>query len=127
MRKTIVLAYVAKEPEIREVGGNKVANITLADKDRGFTTKSGKVVEEHTEWINATVWGGLAEVVEKYVKKGDQLYLEGKSTTRTYESNGEKRNTTDLIVSELTLVGGNKELQTKEAPKSAPKNDDLPF
>ena len=127
MRKTIVLAYVAKEPEIREVGGNKVANITLADKDRGFTTKSGKVVEEHTEWINATVWGGLAEVVEKYVKKGDQLYVEGKSTTRAYESNGEKRNTTDLIVSELTLVGGNKELQTKEAPKSAPKNDDLPF
>ena len=127
MRKTIVLAYVAKEPEIREVGGNKVANITLADKDRGFTTKSGKVVEEHTEWINATVWGGLAEVVEKYVKKGDQLYVEGKSTTRTYESNGEKRNTTDLIVSELTLVGGNKEPQLKEAPKSAPKNDDLPF
>lgn len=125
MRKTIVLAYVAKEPEIREVGDNKVATITLADKDRGYTTKSGKVVEEHTEWINATVWGGLAEVVEKYVKKGDQLYLEGKNVTRTYDSNGEKKYVTELIVSNLTLVGGKGSQEQPIQPKE--ENDDLPF
>lgn len=122
MRKTIVLAYVAKEPEIREVSDNKVANLVLADKDRGYTTKSGKVVEEHTEWINATVWGGLAEVVEKYVKKGDQIYLEGKDVTRSYDSNGEKKYVTELIVSNLTLVGGK---GSQEQPKE--ESDDLPF
>lgn len=125
MRKTIVLAYVAKEPEIREVGDNKVATITLADKDRGFTTKSGKVVEEHTEWINATVWGGLAEVVEKYVKKGDQLYIEGKNVTRTYDSSGEKKYVTELIVSNLTLVGGKGSQEYPNQPKE--ESDDLPF
>lgn len=124
MRKTIVLAYVAKEPEVRSVGDNKVANLVLADKDRGYTTKSGKVVEEHTEWINATVWGGLAEVVEKYVKKGDQIYLEGKDVTRTYDSNGEKKYVTELIVSNLTLVGG-KGIQEPSQPKE--ESDDLPF
>lgn len=122
MRKTIVLAYVAKEPEIRSVGDSKVANLVLADTDRGYTTKSGKVVEEHTEWINATVWGGLAEVVEKYVKKGDQIYLEGKNVTRTYDSNGEKKYVTELIVSNLTLVGGK---GSQEQPKE--ESDDLPF
>ena len=125
MRKTIVLAYVAKEPEIREVGDNKVATITLADKDRGFTTKSGRVVEEHTEWINATVWGGLAEVVEKYVKKGDQLYIEGKNVTRTYDSSGEKKYVTELIVSNLTLVGGKGSQEYPNQPKE--ESDDLPF
>lgn len=122
MRKTIVLAYVAKEPEVRSVGDSKVANLVLADKDRGYTTKSGKVVEEHTEWINATVWGWLAEVVEKYVKKGDQIYLEGKDITRTYDSNGEKKYVTELIVSNLTLVGGK---GSQEQPKE--ESDDLPF
>ena len=121
-----VIGNVGKEPEVREVGDSKVANFSIAATERGYTTKSGKEVPEHTEWFNCEVWGGLANVVEKFVHKGDRLHLEGKRRTRSYDKDGEKRYVTDFKVSNLLMLSNK-----GEAPQSQPvqeePNDDLPF
>ena len=121
-----VIGNVGKEPEIRAVGDNKVANFSIAATERGYTTKSGKQVEEHTEWFNCEVWGGLANVVEKFVHKGDRLMLEGKLRTRSYDKDGEKRYVTDFKVSNLLMLSNK-----GEAPQSQPVQeepiDDFPF
>ena len=121
-----VIGNVGKEPEVRAVGDSKVANFSIAATERGYTTRSGKEVPEYTEWFNCEVWGGLADVVEKFVHKGDRLHLEGKLRTRSYDKDGEKRYVTDFKGSNLLMLSNK-----GEAPQSQPvqeePNDDLPF
>ena len=121
-----VIGNVGKDPEIRVVGDNKVANFSIAATERGYTTKSGKQVEEHTEWFNCEVWGGLASVVEKFVHKGDRLMLEGKLRTRSYDKDGEKRYVTDFKVSNLLMLSNKGEAPQSQPAQEEPK-DDLPF
>ena len=83
VNKVILVGNVGKDPEVRYVESNvAVANFPLATSERGYTTRSGVQVPERTEWHNIVLWRGLAEVAEKYVKKGTQLYIEGKLRTR---------------------------------------------
>ena len=86
MNKVMLIGNVGKEPEIKYVDrGVCVANVTLATTERGYTLQNGTEVPERTEWHNIVLWRGLAEIVEKYVHKGDKLYIEGKLHTRSYE------------------------------------------
>lgn len=121
-----VIGNVGKDPEIRVVGDNKVANFSIAATERGYTTKSGKEVPEHTEWFNCEVWGGLANVVEKFVHKGDRLHLEGKLRTRSYDKDGEKRYVTDFKVANLLMLSNKGEAPQSQSVQEEP-NDDLPF
>ena len=121
-----VIGNVGKEPEIRVVGDNKVANFSIAATERGYTTKSGKEVPEHTEWFNCEVWSGLADVVEKFVHKGDRLMLEGKLRTRSYDKDGEKRYVTDFKVANLLMLSNKGEAPQSQPTQEEPK-DDLPF
>lgn len=121
-----VIGNVGKEPEVRVVGDNKVANFSIAATERGYTTKSGKEVPEHTEWFNCEVWGGLADVVDKFVHKGDRLHLEGKLRTRSYDKDGEKRYVTDFKISNLLMLS-NKGEATQSQPAQEEPKDDLPF
>lgn len=121
-----VIGNVGKDPEIRVVGDNKVANFSIAATERGYTTKSGKEVPEHTEWFNCEVWGGLADVVEKFVHKGDRLHLEGKLRTRSYDKDGEKRYVTDFKVANLLMLSNKGEAPQSQSVQEEP-NDDLPF
>ena len=121
-----VIGNVGKDPEVREVGDSKVANFSIAATERGYTTKSGKEVPEHTEWFNCEVWGGLANVVEKFVHKGDRLMLEGKLRTRSYDKDGEKRYVTDFKVANLLMLS-NKGGAPQSQPAQEEPNDDLPF
>ena len=116
------MGNVGQDPDVRSLdNGIKVANFTLATTERGYTLKNGTQVPEKTEWHNIVVWRGLAEVVEKYVKKGDKLYLEGKIKTRSYDDKqGVKRYMTEIYVDNLEL------LTPKAAPEAKPK-DNLPF
>lgn len=122
VNKVILLGNVGQDPDVRSLdNGIKVANFTLATTERGYTLKNGTQVPEKTEWHNIVVWRGLAEVVEKYVKKGDKLYLEGKIKTRSYDDKqGVKRYMTEIYVDNLEL------LTPKAAPAAKPK-DNLPF
>lgn len=122
VNKVILLGNVGQDPGVRSLdNGIKVANFTLATTERGYTLKNGTQVPDKTEWHNIVVWRGLAEVVEKYVKKGDKLYLEGKIKTRSYDDKqGVKRYVTEIYVDNLEL------LTPKAAPVAKPK-DNLPF
>ena len=121
VNKVILLGNVGKDPEVKEFSdGGKVANFSLATTERAFKLQNGTEIPERTEWHNITVKGGLAKVVEQYIKKGTKLYVEGKIRTRSYETNGEKRYITEVHVSELEMLGGN------QSSESAPV-EDMPF
>jgi single-strand DNA-binding protein len=98
VNKIILLGNVGKDPEVRYFdNGGAVANFTLATSERGYTAANGTQVPERTEWHNIVLWRGLAEVAEKYVKKGSKIYLEGKIRTRSYDdAAGNKRYVTEV-------------------------------
>lgn len=146
VNKVILLGNLGQDPTVRTFdNGDKVANFSVATTDRGFTTKDGKEVPDKTEWHNCTATRGLADIVEKYVKKGDKLYIEGKLMTRKYQDkNGEDRYITEIRVQQIEMLtpkgsnnnDGKTNLQQQVqqraqnfAQNNAPKesNDDLPF
>lgn len=104
VNKVILLGNVGAEPEIKTFeNGAKVARLRVATSER-WTDKDGNKHED-TEWHNVTLWRGLADIVERYVHRGSQLYIEGKITYREYEVNGEKRYATDIVANEMKLCG----------------------
>lgn len=108
VNKVILVGNVGKDPEVRHLdNGATVASFTLATTERGYKTANGTEVPERTEWHNITAWYKPAEVVEKYVRKGSQLYIEGKITYRSYEAKdgSGKRFTTEIIIETLRLLG----------------------
>jgi len=139
VNKVILVGNVGKDPELRYLEKNvAVANFTLATTDRAYTLQNGTQVPERTEWHNIVAWRGLAEIAEKYIKKGTQLYIEGKIQTRTYDKDGIKRYITEIYADNIQLLG--KKPETKEAEVSAVAEpvtngvqpiptgeDDLPF
>jgi len=116
VNKVILVGNVGKDPEIRHLeGGTPVANFSLATSET-YTNRNGEKVTQ-TEWHNIVVWRGLAEVVEKYVKKGAQLFIEGKIRTRSWDDkDGNKRYTTEIVADTLQMLG--KRAETGGEPTS---------
>ena len=139
MQRFTAIGNVGKDPEIKEFNnGNRVANFTLATTERGFTTKDGTVVPDITDWHLCQVNGGLVNVVESYVKKGDKLYVEGKMRTRSYKDNdGVERHITECRVDSIEMLGSpnrqstqqstQDEVYNKPAGQNTQVKDDLPF
>ena len=126
VNKVQLLGNVGKDPEVRETKSGKVANLVLATSER-YTDKSGQK-QENTEWHNLVVFGKLADVVTKYVKKGDKLYVEGSITTRKWEDKeGNTRYNTDIKVRDLTMLGGTEKKAKPVAAGGDDIDDDLPF
>ncbi|MDM8267590.1 single-stranded DNA-binding protein [Barnesiella viscericola] len=107
VNKVILIGNVGKDPDVRYIENNVcVANFTLATTERGYTTQSGVQIPDKTEWHNIVAWRGLAEVAEKYVRKGTQLYIEGKIRTRSWEDQNKiRRYTTEIYVDNMELLG----------------------
>jgi single-strand DNA-binding protein len=102
-----LIGHVGQEPEVKTVNDKKVANVTLATND-SYTNDKGERVEQ-TEWHRITAWGKTAEIIEKYVSKGKEIAIEGKLSHRSYEDkDGIKRYVTEIITTEILLLGGNK-------------------
>ena len=136
VNKVILVGNVGKDPEVRYVESNvAVANFPLATSERGYTSRSGAQIPERTEWHNIVLWRGLAEVAEKYVKKGTQLYIEGKLRTRSWtDSNNVVRYTTEIFADNMEILSRrdtNNQQQTQEQqpiePVAENDSDDLPF
>ncbi|GAL84409.1 single-stranded DNA-binding protein [Sporocytophaga myxococcoides] len=106
VNKVILVGRLGKDPEIRVMeSGRKVASFTLATSEV-YKDKNGERVEQ-TEWHNVSFWGPIADVIEKYLKKGNQLYVEGKLRTRSYEDKeGVKKYTTEIIGQNMSMLGG---------------------
>ena len=145
INKAILVGNVGKDPEVRYLdSGVAVASITLATTERGYTLANGTQIPDRTEWHNIVAWRGLAEIAEKYIKKGSQIYVEGKITTRKWEKDGITRYTTEIVAENIELLGRRPEsshsegtaaqgTQQKAEPSSTVdsntegQTDDLPF
>lgn len=143
VNKVILVGNLGRDPEVRYLeGGAAVANFPLATSET-YKDKQGRRVE-HTEWHNIVVWRGLAEIAEKYLKKGMQVYVEGKLRTRSWDDKeGNKKYTTEIVADNMTILtrkednnqaqgtsqGSNQSQQGFSSPGIAPSNetDDLPF
>lgn len=119
VNKVILLGNVGAEPEVIILdGGVKCARIRIATTVR-YTDQQGNK-QEQTEWHNITLWRGLADVVDKYVHKGSQLYIEGKLRTREYEQEGVKKYATDIVANELKLCGRAQDANSAPVPPQPP-------
>ena len=118
VNKVILLGNVGRDPEVRYLDtGVAVATFPLATSDRAYTLSNGTQVPERTEWHNLVLWRGLAETAEKYVHKGDKLYVEGKIRTRSYDDQtGAKRYVTEIFVDNMEML----------TPKAAPAQQAAP-
>ena len=140
VNKVILVGNVGRDPETRHLDkGVAVSRFSLATTEN-YTAKTGEKVS-NTEWHNIVAWRGLAEVVEKYVKKGSQLYIEGRLRTNSYEKDGVKHYATEIIADTLHMLGKREgqaeipgqtaqteQMQTVSEPDfSQPEEDDLPF
>lgn len=127
VNKVILLGNIGKDPEVRETKAGNIVNLVMATSEK-YTDKSGQK-QENTEWHNLVVFGKLADVVAKYVKKGDKLYVEGSITTRKWEDKeGNTRYTTEVKVRDLTMLGGVDKKSTQPAAVAVGDDeDDLPF
>lgn len=139
INKVILVGHVGTSPQVKEFqDGGKVAQFTFATKEPGFKTRDGRDIPERTEWHNIVVRGGLVKVVESYVQSGQQLYIEGKIKTRSYEQDGVKKYVTEIYCDVLKMLGSKSDNQSQTAPQqqtSKPEHtdnngqeqDDFPF
>ena len=143
VNKVILVGNLGKDPEVRHLdNGRAVANFSIATSET-YKNKQGERVT-NTEWHNVVLWTPLAEIAERFLKKGNQVYIEGKLTTRSWDDqDGNKRYTTEVVGREMTLLGspqgggnnmGGGAPSTTGAPMESPvssipedDSDDLPF
>jgi single-strand DNA-binding protein len=132
VNKVILVGNLGKDPEVRHLeGGAAVANFPLATSE-SYKDKSGQRIEQ-TEWHNIVVWRGLAEVAEKYLKKGMTIYVEGKLRTRSWDDKeGHKRYTTEIVGDTFTILSKRENSASAGADdnnntSSNRVGDDLPF
>lgn len=105
INKVILVGNVGLDPEVRTLeNGVKVARVRLATTERIFNRQTNESTE-HTEWHTVTLWRGLAEVVDKYVRKGSQLYIEGSLRGREWEKDGVKHYGVEVVADEMKLLG----------------------
>ena len=105
VNKVILVGNLGKDPEVRHLdSGVAVANFSLATTE-SYNNKQGERVSQ-TEWHNIVLWRGLADIAEKYLKKGNSVYIEGKIHTRKWEDKeGSTRYSTDIIADKMTMLG----------------------
>ena len=106
INKVILVGNVGADPEVRALeSGVKVARIRLATTER-YVDRQTNETKEQTEWHTITMWRGLADVADRYVHKGTQLYIEGSLRTREWtDKDNQKRYTTEIVASEMKLLG----------------------
>jgi len=106
VNKVILVGRLGGDPEVKTLeSGTKVAKFSLATTER-YKDKEGNQ-QENTEWHNVVLWRGLADVTERYMKKGDQVYIEGRIKSRKWtDKDGVERYFTDIVADNMTMLGG---------------------
>ena len=123
VNKVILIGNLGKDPEVRTIdNGSKVANFSLAVTESYKDKTSGERIDK-TEWFNLVIWRGVADIAERYLKKGSKIYVEGKLQTRTYDDKeGNTRLVTEIIVNQLQM------LDSKSSSSSnSDDTQDMPF
>lgn len=105
LNKVTIIGHVGRDPEIRMTNSEiKVASFSVATTDKGYTLQNGTQVPERTEWHNVVAWRGLADVCDRYIRKGMLLYVEGKLQTQSWEKDGVKRYKTEIIADNIQML-----------------------
>lgn len=102
-----LIGRLGKDPEVKMFNESKKASFSIATSD-SYKNQKGEKIED-TQWHNVVIWGKLAGVAEKYLKKGNEVAIEGKLIHRVYETNGEKRFITEVNVNDMVMLGGKNE------------------
>lgn len=146
VNKVILIGRLGKDPEVRNLeNGVSVANFTMATSESYKDRTTGEK-KEVTEWHNIVLWRGLAEISQKYLHKGDLVYIEGKLRTRSWEKEGVTRYTTEIVADNMTMLGsrgssnaggsGSSDYSSRSTERAASESystpadtntDDLPF
>lgn len=121
MNKIMLIGNVGREPEVRYVEqGVAVARLSLATTERGYTLANGTQVPDHTDWHNIILWRRMAEIVEKYVHKGDKLYVEGRVRYTTYDDKrGIRHNVTEIWADNIELLTPKSQVE-QQKPEDVP-------
>ena len=134
VNKVILIGNVGKDPDVRYLdSGVAVATFSLATTERGYTLQNGTQVPDRTEWHNIVLWRGLAQTAEKYVHKGDKLYIEGKIKSRSYDDqNGIKRTIVEIFADNMEMLTPRSTTAPAQQSTPAPQpidndNEGLPF
>lgn len=134
VNKVILLGNVGQDPKVTYYdGGACVAQLSLATTEKGYTLQNGTQIPDRTEWHNLIFRNRLGEVVDKYVHKGDKLYVEGKIRTRSYDDQaGIKRYVTEIFVENMEMLTPKASAagiaqQPQGAPAQNTSADDVPF
>ena len=131
--KVQLIGNLGNNPEIITLdSGKKLAKLSLATNE-SYKNEQGEKIA-NTEWHNLVAWGKTADIIEKYVEKGNEIAIEGKLTSRSYDDKeGNKRYTTEIVGDTLTMLGGRKDPsdedsgQNNESESSSEGSSDLPF
>ena len=135
LNKVMLIGNLGKDPEVRHLeNGTAVANFSIATSESYKDRNSGEVIS-NTDWHNVVVWRGLADVAEKYLKKGDKVYLEGKLRSRSYQDQqGVTKYITEVVVDDMVMLGNKNSTEgvaqnNPGQPSSSPvaKKPDLPL
>ena len=120
VNKVILIGNVGREPNVRYYDRDQaVATLTLATTERGYILPNGTQVPDRTEWHNLVFWRGLAKTVEKYVHKGDKLYIEGNIRSRSYDDqNGVRRTVVEIYVDNMEMLS--RQQQSIQQPATQP-------
>lgn len=133
LNKVMLIGNVGREPEFKSTpNGTAIVNLPLATTEK-WTDKQGQK-QERTEWHRITLYNRLAELAGQYVQKGSKLYIEGKIVTNSYEKDGEKRYSTEIIANSMQFLSPSQQSAAKPAqpaqpvqPAADPFDDDIPF
>lgn len=130
VNKVILIGNVGREPNVRYIDRDvAVASVSLATSDRAYTLPNGTQVPERTEWHNLVFWRGLAQTVEKYVHKGDKLYIEGSIHSRSYDDqNGVHRTVVEIYVDNMEMLSRPQQTASPQQPAAtSTSNGQAPF
>ena len=121
VNKVTLIGNVGVDPEVRTTeSGVKVARVRLATTERMYNRQTNEATE-HTEWHSITLWRGLAEVADKYIRKGSQIYIEGRIRTREWEKEGQRHTGVEIVADEMKLLGRRPEGAQQGGYQSAPQ------
>lgn len=135
VNKVILLGNVGKDPQIRDGNGQKFATFSLATTDKSYTKRDGTVMPERTEWHSIVANGNIVQVIERYVKAGTKLYIEGKLRTRKYTArDNTERQVTEVYVDSMELLSGkpqeqntNQQRYQNASQQNWESNDIMPY
>lgn len=142
LNQATIIGYVGDVPKISNTqNGRKVASFAIATTEKGYTSKSGVQYPDRTEWHNIVLWGNLAEIAEKYLRKGSSVFIQGKMRTRSYDDkNGVKRYITEIEgetmqmldrradnATSLSIQNDVQPAYSNQQTQVSQKDDDLPF